>query len=75
MKYSNKIVDKTFNCKRLTDKEKTDRLLEIDAIQYTNLGLDSTIEEKKAVKLNSRYLYEVIKKIDLRLGKTLLYNG
>ena len=73
--YSKKLVDKTLNCKRLTDKEKTDRLLEIDAIQYTNLGLDSTIEEKKAVKLNSRYLYEVIKKIDLRLGKTLLYNG
>lgn len=75
MMYSKKLVDKTLNCKRLTDKEKTDRLLEIDAIQYTNLGLDSTIEEKKAVKLNSRYLYEVIKKIDLRLGKTLLYNG
>ena len=73
--YSKKLVDKTLNCKRLTDKEKTDRLLEIDAIQYTNLGLDSTIEEKKAVKSNSRYLYEVIKKIDLRLGKTLLYNG
>jgi hypothetical protein len=75
MMYSKKLVDKTLNCKRLTDKEKTDRLLEIDAIQYTNLGLDSTIEEKKAVKSNSRYLYEVIKKIDLRLGKTLLYNG
>lgn len=73
--YSKKLVDKTLNCKRLTDKQKTDRLLEIDAIQYTNLGLDSTIEEKKAVKSNSRYLYEVIKKIDLRLGKTLLYNG
>ena len=75
MMYSMKLVDKTLNCKRLTDKQKTDRLLEIDAIQYTNLGLDSTIEEKKAVKSNSRYLYEVIKKIDLRLGRTLLYNG
>ena len=75
MVYSKKLVDKTFNCKRLTDKQKTDRLLEIDAIQYTNLGLDSTIEEKKAVKFNSHYLYGVIKKIDLRLGKTLLYNG
>lgn len=73
--YSKKLVDKTLNCKRLTNKEKTDRLLEIDAIQYTNLGLDSTTEEKKAVKLNSRYLYEAIKKIDLRLGKALLYNG
>ena len=73
--YSKKLVHKTFICKHLTKKQKTDRLLEIDAIQYTNLGLDSTIEEKKAVKFNSHYLYGVIKKIDLRLGKTLLYNG
>ncbi len=75
MKYSKKKVDKTYSCKLLSSKEKVHRLLEIDATQYTNLGIDSTIEEKKAVKSNSRYLYEVIKKIDFRLGKTLLYNG
>ena len=73
--YSNKIVDKTLICKSLSNKEKTNRLLEIDAIQYTNLGTDSTKEEKSIVKKNSLYIYETIKKIDLRLGKTLLYNG
>ena len=73
--YSNKIVDKTLICKSLSNKEKTNRLLEIDAIQYTNLGTESTKEEKSIVKKNSLYIYETIKKIDLRLGKTLLYNG
>jgi len=73
--YSKKIVDKTLSCKSLSNKEKTNRLLEIDAIQYTNLGTDSTKEEKSVVKKNSLYIYETIKKIDLRLGKTLLYNG
>jgi|TARA_B110000908_G_scaffold140010_1_gene166932 hypothetical protein len=73
--YSKKTVDKTLSCKSLSNKEKTNRLLEIDAIQYTNLGTDSTKEEKIVVKENSLYIYETIKKIDLRLGKTLLYNG
>ena len=73
--YSKKTVDKTLSCKSLSNKEKTNRLLEIDAIQYTNLGTDSTKEEKSVVKENSLYIYETIKKIDLRLGKTLLYNG
>jgi len=75
MRYSEKIIDKTLNCKSLSNKEKTDRLLQIDAIQYTNLGTDSTKQEKETVKENSLYIYETIKKIDLRLGKTLLYNG
>jgi|TARA_B110000977_G_scaffold173975_1_gene227522 hypothetical protein len=73
--YSKKTIDKTLSCKSLTKKQKTDRLLEIDARQYTNLGTDSTTEEKATVKENSLYIYETIKKIDLRLGKTLLYNG
>ena len=73
--YSKKTIDKTLSCKSLTKKQKTDRLLEIDARQYTNLGTDSTTEEKVTVKENSLYIYETIKKIDLRLGKTLLYNG
>jgi len=73
--YSKKIVEKNLSCKSLSNKEKTNRLLEIDARQYTNLGTDSTKEEKIVVKENSLYIYETIKKIDLRLGKTLLYNG
>jgi len=75
MMYSRQSVDKTLNCKSLTDRQKTDRLLEIDARQYTNLGIDSTTTEKEIVKKNSLYIYETIKKINLRLGKTLLYNG
>jgi len=73
--YYKQDVDKALNCKYLSNKQKTDRLLEIDAKQYTNLGTDSTTKEKKTVKENSLYIYETIKKIDLKLGKTLLYNG
>lgn len=41
-------------------KKKVDALLEIDAIQYTNLGIDSTVKEKKQVKAISRKIYRAI---------------
>ena len=34
----------------LTVRDRTDELLKLDAIQYTNLGTDSTKTEKKEVK-------------------------
>jgi len=57
----------------LTIKERTEQLLQLDAIQYTNLGIDSTKAEKKKVKSDSKYLYKQIKGIDESLGKDLLY--
>jgi hypothetical protein len=41
-------------------KRKVDELLEIDAHNYTNLGIDSTKAEKKAVKDISRKIYRAI---------------
>ena len=53
MEYSQEIIDKIFSYKTITDKEKIDRLLEIDATQYTNCGLETTKTEKSLVKKNS----------------------
>ena len=44
-------------------KKKVDSLLEIDAINYTNLGIDSTKTEKKEVKIISRKIYKAISSI------------
>ena len=72
MEYSQELIDKIFSFKTITDKEKIDRLLEIDATQYTNCGLETTKTEKSLVKKNSRYIYKTIKKIDEKIGKSLL---
>ena len=70
--YSQEKIDKIYNYKTLSNKEKIDRLLEIDANQYTNCGIDSTKTEKLIVKKNSKYIYKTIKKIDEKIGKSLL---
>ena len=41
------LADKIANDFNRTEKEKTDDLLRLDAIQYTNLGIDSKQYEKK----------------------------
>ena len=41
-------------------KKKVDSLLEIDANNYTTLGIDSTKTEKKEVKAISRKIYKAI---------------
>lgn len=53
-------------------KERTDLMLQLDANQYTNLGTDSLISEKKKVKSDSKYIYKMIQGIDEILGKSLL---
>ena len=53
---------------------KIDKLFEIDCYQYTNLGTDSTIKEKNAVKKTSLYIYRKIKQLNERLGKRLLFH-
>ena len=55
-----------------TVKERTDDLLQLDAIQYTNLGTDSHKYEKKQVKADSRFIYKQIKTIDTPLGEQLI---
>ena len=53
-------IQKIKNYKTWSLKKKVDALLEIDAIQYTNLGIDSTKTEKKQVKTISRKIYKAI---------------
>ena len=53
-------------------KDRTDQLLELDAIQYTNLGIDSKVIEKKKVKSDSKFIYKQIQGIDEELGKNLI---
>ena len=72
MLYTEELIDKIYNLKSISNKEKIDRLLEIDAIQYTNCGLETTKSDKLIVKKNSKYIYKIIKKIDNNLGITLL---
>jgi len=62
-------IAKDFN---LTIRERTDQLLELDAIQYTNLGIDSTKAEKNKVKSDSKFIYKQVKGIDEKTGEQLL---
>jgi len=72
MDYSPELIDKIYNYKTISNRIKIDRLLEIDVVQYTNLGSDYTKTEKLIVKKNSRYIYKTIKKIDEATGNLLL---
>jgi len=72
-KYTDDLIDKILNYKSINVREKIDRLLEIDAIQYTNLGTDSTKSEKLQVRRNSRYIYRAIQKLDYEMGSKFLH--
>tara|TARA_R110002096_G_scaffold354789_1_gene547987 strand:- start:875 stop:1105 length:231 start_codon:yes stop_codon:yes gene_type:complete len=72
MKYSQDKVDKIYNYTTISDRDKIDKLLQIDATQYTNCGSDSTKKEREIVKKNSTYIYKTIKKINQTLGETFL---
>ena len=56
MIYTKELIDKIFNYTSISNIEKINRMLEIDAIQYTNLGSDSLKSEKEIVKKNSKYM-------------------
>jgi len=45
-------------------KERTDALLKLDCDLYTNLGIDSTKEEKERVKELSKFIYTRVALID-----------
>jgi len=72
MEYSKELIDKIFNYKTISNIEKINRMLEIDATQYTNCGLETTKSEKEIVKKNSRYIYKVISKLDAEIGRQFL---
>ena len=57
---------------QLSVKERTDAILEMDAISYTNLGIDSTKTEKNKVKSDSKYLYKLIRGFNETDGNLLV---
>ena len=67
-----KLAEKIAKDFQLTVKERTDSILEMDAISYQNLGTDSTKTEKNKVKSDSKYLYKLIKNFNDTDGNLLL---
>jgi hypothetical protein len=74
MKYNQDLINKIYNYKTISNREKINRLLEIDANQYCNLGVESTKQQKEQVKKNSRYIYKTISKINPEMGRKFLYH-
>ena len=55
-----------------TDQKKIDKLLEIDADLYCNLGKESTKTDIENTKRQSRRIYRAIKSIDKYWGGMML---
>lgn len=66
------MIDKILNYTSVSNKGKIDRLLELDATLYCNLGSDSTKTERKETKIQSKQIYRAIKTLDKSLGEQLL---
>ena len=62
-------IAKDFN---LSVLERTNQLLELDAIQYTNHGIDSKKYEKDKVKSDSKFIYKQLKGFNETDGSLLL---
>jgi|TARA_Y100000289_G_C3892945_1_gene134952 hypothetical protein len=65
-------IEKIINYKTWSDRRKIDVLLEMDCVMYTNLGIESTLEEKRNVKMMSKRIYRGISKLDKTLGDTMM---
>ena len=74
MRYKYEDIEKFIEFKTWTDKQKIDKLLEIDCSLYAHLGTDSTRSEKDEVKRRSLEIYRTIKTLDKKLGDELLYS-
>ena len=74
MRYKYEDIEKFMEFKTWTDKQKIDKLLEIDCSLYAHLGTDSTRSEKDEVKRKSLEIYRTIKTLDKKLGDELLYS-
>tara|TARA_R110001599_G_scaffold77639_1_gene211584 strand:+ start:1782 stop:2015 length:234 start_codon:yes stop_codon:yes gene_type:complete len=72
MEYSQLLIDKIFDNNSISKIEKINQMLELDAIQYTNCGIETTAKEKSIVKKNSKYIYKVIAKLDPEIGRQFL---
>lgn len=68
----NSKIEKILNYKSISIRQKIDRLLELDAVNYTNLGSESTKTQREEVKKESRFIYRAIKTLDTDLGNLFL---
>tara|TARA_R110000751_G_scaffold30833_2_gene78572 strand:+ start:1044 stop:1277 length:234 start_codon:yes stop_codon:yes gene_type:complete len=72
MEYKYRDIEKIVNYKSWPGRKKIDALLYIDSQLYTQLGINSSLKEKKQTKLKSKNIYKRIGKIDARLGRLFL---
>lgn len=73
MEYYLKDIEKISEFKTWGTKKKIDELLRLDCQQYTNLGKDSSKQEREEVRKTSRKIYRLIKTIDKELGDKFLH--
>lgn len=71
-RYNINDVDKIVEYTTWSDKRKIDTLLHINNIMYSNLGLESSKQERSTTKQLSRKIYKAIKIVSPELGKSLL---
>lgn len=72
MEYKVTDIEKILSFTSWSERRKIDTLLEMDCIQYTNLGSDSSKKDKEQVKRNSRKIYKAIKTINKSIGNEFL---
>lgn len=65
-------IDKIMSYKTYNNDDKINRLLEINANIYTNIGIDSSKSDIQRAESNSKYIYRNIQKLDDTLGRLLL---
>tara|TARA_R110002167_G_scaffold70851_3_gene200089 strand:- start:60 stop:308 length:249 start_codon:yes stop_codon:yes gene_type:complete len=56
-----------------SNRKKIDMLLELDANQYCNSGVDSSTSYKQLIRKNSRYIYRAIQKLNYEMGRKFLH--
>lgn len=72
MKDVKELAEKIATDFQLSIKERTDSLLKLDCDLYTNLGTDSTKEDKEEVREISKFIYTRLALIDETSNKVLL---
>tara|TARA_R100001369_G_scaffold38353_1_gene63934 strand:+ start:203 stop:442 length:240 start_codon:yes stop_codon:yes gene_type:complete len=65
-------IDKIVDYTTWSDKRKIDTLLHINNVMYSNLGLDSSRQERSTTQQLSKKIYKAIKTVSPELGKSLL---
>ena len=69
-RYNINDVDKIVDYTTWSDKRKIDTLLHINNVMYSNLGLDSSKQERSTTKQLSKKIYKALKTVSPELGKS-----